>query len=186
MGEGRRNCLWKEAAETASTGGWVARVRNMALTGIARYVWVRCIIGQSINGKINSDRGGYGFSSYWEEVLVDCQNINILNEVQAPLKSVRVSPTSAGLKFNSLCFINCFGRRVVSENVKIQIGWYKSSGSRFRSTFTWLNELKQNTSDNELNNGTVRSNIKRLQLEVALAWSSDLARDLDTRYRSSL
>lgn len=142
-GKEGRNCLWKETVETASASGWVARVRNTALTGIARYVWVRSIIGHSINGKINSDRGAYGFSSYWEEVLVDCQNINILNEVQAPLKSVRVSPTSAGWKFNSLGFINCFGRRVVSENIKIQIGWYESFGSRFRSTF--LLHLTQRT-----------------------------------------
>lgn len=109
-GKEGKNCLWEEAVETAATSGWVAGVRNISSIGIACYVWVRCIIGQNIDGKINWDRGGYGFSSYWEEVLVDCQNINILNEVQAPLKSVRVLPsTSAGLKFHSLYFINYLG-----------------------------------------------------------------------------
>lgn len=124
-GKEGRNCLWEEAMETAATSGWEAGVRNITWTGVTRYVWLRCITGQSIDGKINWDRGGYGFSGYWEEGLVDCQNINSLNEVQAPLKSVRVSPsTSAGLKCHSLCFINCFGGEVASENVKIQIGWY--------------------------------------------------------------
>lgn len=68
-GKEGKNCLWEEAMETAATSGWVAGVRNISSIGIARYVWVRCIIGQNIDGKINWDRGGYGFSSYWEEVF---------------------------------------------------------------------------------------------------------------------
>lgn len=35
---------------------------------------------------------GYGFASYWRKALVGCQHINILNEVQASVKSLRIPP----------------------------------------------------------------------------------------------
>lgn len=68
-GKEGRNCLWEEAMETAVTGGWLTGVRNITLTEVARYVWVRCVTGQNIDRKTNWGRGGHGFSSYWEEVF---------------------------------------------------------------------------------------------------------------------
>lgn len=181
--------------ETTAVSGSVAGVRNITLLGVARYVWVRCIIWQSLDGKINWDRGGYGFSSYREEVLVVCQKVNVLNDVQVPSRSVKVSPSaSAGLKFHSVCLINCFvlfcqgflwgggkgssfikcqntDRLVLKHWIRVQI--YISA----------LAESK-NWDKRQSGNGTVRSNVKSLHLEVVQSWSSGLAWHWDTRHRS--
>lgn len=53
VGKEGRNLLWEEAMETTAVSGSVAGVRNITLLGVARYVWVRCIIWQSLDGKIN-------------------------------------------------------------------------------------------------------------------------------------